>query len=85
MVLEFSRPERPLLSGLYRFYLRRVLPRLGNRAADREGAYTYLANTIAGFPAPATLAGRIREAGFAACGWRPLTGGIVAVHTAVNG
>ncbi len=85
VVLEFSTPTAPLLGGLYRFYLRRVLPRLGDRISGANGPYGYLADTISEFPDPPALAGRIREAGFAACGWVGLTGGIVAVHTAIKG
>jgi ubiquinone/menaquinone biosynthesis C-methylase UbiE len=44
----------------------------------------YLARSIGDFPAPDLLAGKIREAGFAAVGWRSLTGGIVCVHTALK-
>lgn len=82
VVLEFSRPTGPLLSRLYGFYLRRLLPRIGDRVAGRAGPYGYLARTIADFPEPARLAGAIREAGFAACGWRTMSGGVVALHTA---
>ncbi len=82
VVLEFSRPEGPLLSRLYRFYLGAVLPRIGDRVSGESGPYGYLARSIAGFSPAAELAGRIREAGFAACGWRPASGGIVAIHTA---
>ena len=82
VVLEFSTPTQPLLAGLYRFYLRWLLPRIGDGIARRQGPYGYLARTIAEFPDQARLAGRIRENGFAACGWKNLTGGIVAIHTA---
>jgi len=58
------------------------LPRLGDTVARRRGPYGYLARTIREFPEPARLAGRIREAGFAACGWSTMSGGIVAIHTA---
>jgi demethylmenaquinone methyltransferase/2-methoxy-6-polyprenyl-1,4-benzoquinol methylase len=82
VVLEFSRPRGRVLGGLYGFYLRRVLPRLGDGVSGRSGPYGYLARTIGGFPEAPELAGRIREAGFAACGWELLSGGIVAIHTA---
>ena len=85
VVLEFSRPDAPVLAQIYRFYLRRILPRVGDPAAGRDGPYGYLAKTIAEFPDAPELAGRIRESGFAAVGWRKLTGGIVAIHTAVKG
>ncbi|HXV77439.1 MAG TPA: bifunctional demethylmenaquinone methyltransferase/2-methoxy-6-polyprenyl-1,4-benzoquinol methylase UbiE [Candidatus Polarisedimenticolaceae bacterium] len=85
VVLEFSRPAGPWLGPVYRLYLKRVLPRLGGGIAGASGPYRYLAQTIAAFPDPPELAGRIRDAGFAACGWTTLSGGIVAVHTAIKG
>jgi demethylmenaquinone methyltransferase/2-methoxy-6-polyprenyl-1,4-benzoquinol methylase len=84
VVLEFSQPTAPVLSGLYRFYLGRVLPRIGDGVSGNDGPYRYLARTIGDFPAAAELAGRIREAGFAACEWSTMTGGVVAAHTAVK-
>ena len=85
VVLEFSVPTGRTLARLYAFYLRHVLPRIGDRVSGRAGPYRYLASTIATFPDQPQLAGRIREAGFAACGWRNLSGGIVALHTAYRG
>jgi demethylmenaquinone methyltransferase / 2-methoxy-6-polyprenyl-1,4-benzoquinol methylase len=85
VVLEFSEPSSGLPGSLYRLYLSRILPRVGDSVSGKSGPYRYLARTIAAFPGPAILAGRIREAGFAACGWRRLSGGIVAIHTAIKG
>jgi demethylmenaquinone methyltransferase/2-methoxy-6-polyprenyl-1,4-benzoquinol methylase len=84
VVLEFSRPSGPVLSRLHALYLRAVVPMLGDGVAGRRGPYVYLARTIGEFPEPDILAGTIREAGFAAVGWRPLTGGIVCLHTALK-
>jgi demethylmenaquinone methyltransferase/2-methoxy-6-polyprenyl-1,4-benzoquinol methylase len=85
VVLEFSRPTARPLAAAYRVYLERVLPALGDRISGRSGPYAYLARTIGQFPDAPSLAGRIRDAGFAAVGWRTLTGGIVALHTAWAG
>lgn len=84
VVLEFSRPSGPVLSRLYSFYLRSVVPRLGDGTSEGSGPYAYLARTIGEFPEPDLVAGMIREAGFAAVGWRALTGGIVCLHTALK-
>jgi demethylmenaquinone methyltransferase/2-methoxy-6-polyprenyl-1,4-benzoquinol methylase len=84
VVLEFSRPPGPFLSRAYAFYLKNVVPRLGDGASGRRGPYVYLARTIGEFPEPDLLAGTIRESGFAAVGWQPLTGGIVCLHTALK-
>ena len=80
LVLQFSRPSGPLLSRLYRFYLQRILPKLGDGIGGGRGAYRYLASTISEFPDPPALAGRIRDSGFAACDWTTMARGIVAVH-----
>ena len=81
VVLEFSTPSGRAFSRLYHLYLRRILPWIGDGISGRDGAYRYLATTISEFPDPPTLAERVRESGFAACNWRRLTGGIVAIHT----
>lgn len=85
VVLEFSQPEGSIMSRLYRFYLRRLLPRLAGGVGGRASAYRYLAQTIGEFPAAGLLAGKIREAGFAACEWKHLTAGIVAIHIGHKG
>ena len=65
-------------------YLHRILPRLGDGIGRGHGAYGYLARTIADFPEAELLAGHTRDNGFAACDWTRLTGGIVAIHTAIK-
>lgn len=79
-VLEFSQPTAPVLAGLYRLYLRQVLPRIGDSISKKEGPYSYLASTIQRFPDAPALARIIREAGFHRCDWTVLSGGIVAIH-----
>jgi demethylmenaquinone methyltransferase/2-methoxy-6-polyprenyl-1,4-benzoquinol methylase len=81
-ILEFSHPTAPVLAGLYRFYLKRVLPRVGDSISRKDGPYGYLATTIGEFPNAPSLARIIGEAGFGSCDWSLLTGGIVAVHRA---
>ena len=84
VILEFSTPTAPVLSSLYRFYLSRVLPKVGDSVSGRDGPYGYLARTIGGFPDQSTLATRIRDRGFSDCTWKNLTGGIVALHRATK-
>lgn len=82
-ILEFSQPTHPLLRGLYRFYLHGLLPVVGRVLSKRQGAYRYLADSIAGFPDPETLCRFLVDAGFRDASYRQLTGGIVAIHKAV--
>ena len=79
-ILEFSRPTTPLLGPLFQFYFRHVLPRIGNALSGSGNAYSYLQHSVSQFPAPAALAGMMRDAGFSRVEAFPLTGGISYLH-----
>ncbi len=84
VVLEFSTPRRNPLRGLYRFYLRHLLPRVGRLVSKHRDAYDWLPASVTAFPGPEELAERIRAAGFDPVRWTPLTGGICAIHVGVK-
>jgi demethylmenaquinone methyltransferase/2-methoxy-6-polyprenyl-1,4-benzoquinol methylase len=48
---------------------------------DDGEAYRYLVESIRRFPPPATFARMMEQTGFRRVDWRPLTGGIVALHS----
>ena len=78
VVLEITTPAR--LRPFYGLWFDRVVPRLG-RALGRDGAaYAYLPASVRRFPGPAELAARMEAAGLRDVRWRPLAGGIVALH-----
>ena len=81
VVLEFSTPPSRLLWRAYNFYFFNVLPRIGGLLTGRERAYRYLTHSVAEFPGAAAFGAALQECGFARVSWRPLTGGIVCVHT----
>ncbi|HEX9008835.1 MAG TPA: class I SAM-dependent methyltransferase [Holophagaceae bacterium] len=83
-ILEFSAPVLPGLKPLYDWYSMKVLPRIGARISGDASAYTYLPESIRGFPDQAALAGELTGAGFREVRWINLTGGIVALHTGVK-
>ena len=80
-ILEFSEADPGLFGWLYRFYFRRLLPGIGGLVSGDSGAYRYLRSSVADFPSPETLAGWMKEAGFAEVGFRKLTRGIAYLHT----
>jgi demethylmenaquinone methyltransferase/2-methoxy-6-polyprenyl-1,4-benzoquinol methylase len=84
VILEFSTPTAPGLAGLYKLYIDRILPSIGDTVSRKSGPYGYLARSIGAFPDQPTLAKRVRESGFSECRWTNLTGGIVALHTALK-
>jgi len=81
-VLEFSRPAWAWLRRLYGAYGRLLLPAVGRLLSGDARAYTYLPETIRSFPAQEGLAQELRDAGFCSVGWKNLSAGIVALHTA---
>ena len=84
VVCEFSTPTVPAFSFAYKEYLMRALPRVARAVSSNPEAYVYLAESIRAWPDQPTLGRRIEQAGWSQVRWRNLTGGIVALHTAVK-
>jgi demethylmenaquinone methyltransferase/2-methoxy-6-polyprenyl-1,4-benzoquinol methylase len=80
LVLEFSKPQPPLLSQAYDFYSFNVLPKMGQLVAGDADSYQYLAESIRMHPDQETLKGMMEQAGYAEVSYHNLTGGIVAMH-----
>ena len=82
LCLEFSPEQAPGLDRLYELYSFNVIPALGGIVAGDRESYQYLVESIRRFPPPARFAEMIRAAGFGGVTWRPLSGGIAALHSA---
>lgn len=80
-VLEFSEVKADWFKPIYDFHSFRVLPRLGKLFANDADSYQYLAESIRKHPPQEALKGMMEAAGFARCGYRNLSAGIVAIHT----
>ena len=68
---------------MYRAYSG-LIPTIGGWLTGDADAYAYLVESIRRFPGQALLAGKLSEAGFERIAYRNLTGGIVAIHSAVR-
>ncbi len=84
VVLEFSHPPFAPWRGLYHVYLRHAVPAIGGLLTGQRDGFVYLNDSIRRFPDQAELAAELRAAGFSVISWRDLTGGIVALHTALR-
>lgn len=81
VVLEFSSPRRQPFKGLYGWYFRRVLPRIGQLIArNRESAYSYLPASVGEFPQGEALVERLRRAGLSNIHFRRLTLGVATIY-----
>jgi demethylmenaquinone methyltransferase / 2-methoxy-6-polyprenyl-1,4-benzoquinol methylase len=80
-VLEFSTPTRQPFRGVYSWYFRHVLPRVGRLVSRESGdAYQYLPASVGEFPQGEALAQRMRVAGLADVRCYPLTFGVATLY-----
>ena len=79
-ILEFSRIRWPVLGPLFRFYFRRLLPRIGTLISGVSGPYQYLPDSVVKFPDQEALASAMRSAGFADVRYRNFFFGAAALH-----
>ncbi len=80
-VLEFSMPRNRLFGGLYRWYFRHVLPRLGQLfMRNSHAAYHYLPDSVSEFPQGEALTALMQACGLTDTSFRPLTFGIATLY-----
>jgi demethylmenaquinone methyltransferase / 2-methoxy-6-polyprenyl-1,4-benzoquinol methylase len=79
--LEFSTVDVPGLDALYDLYSFNVIPTLGRIVAGEPDSYRYLVESIRRFPRPQAFADMIQAVGFRRVSFRPMSGGIVALHS----
>jgi demethylmenaquinone methyltransferase/2-methoxy-6-polyprenyl-1,4-benzoquinol methylase len=80
VILEITQPSRPPLSTFYSLWFDRIVPILGALAGD-SGAYSYLPESVRGFPDPHRLAVKMDAAGLEGIRYTVLAGGIIAIHS----
>lgn len=84
VVLEFTTPTRQPMKGLYLSYFRHMLPLVGRLVSKHTTAYTYLPESVLGFPVPQALVERMTAAGFTDVRYKTLFGGVCALHVGVR-
>jgi demethylmenaquinone methyltransferase/2-methoxy-6-polyprenyl-1,4-benzoquinol methylase len=80
-ILDFGEPKG-VVGSFYRFYFRRVLPKIGTLVSGVRGPYSYLPRSVTNFPEPYEMLKRMRAAGFAECGWTAYSFGIAGLYRA---
>jgi demethylmenaquinone methyltransferase/2-methoxy-6-polyprenyl-1,4-benzoquinol methylase len=83
-ILEFSEPPPGLAGDLYRWYCRKLLPKIGGWLSGNPSAYKYLPASVARFFRPEELAALMTNAGFKSAKYELWTLRSVALHTATK-
>jgi demethylmenaquinone methyltransferase/2-methoxy-6-polyprenyl-1,4-benzoquinol methylase len=81
LCLEFSHVDVPGLDTVYDAYSFTVVPALGRVVTGDGAPYRYLVESIRKFPRPAVFSQMIGAAGFRRVTDRPMSGGIVRLHS----
>jgi demethylmenaquinone methyltransferase/2-methoxy-6-polyprenyl-1,4-benzoquinol methylase len=84
VVCEFATPVWAPVRWAYQRIMLPSLPMMARRVASNPEAYRYLTESILGWLDQPALARQVERAGWGSVEWRDLTGGIVALHRAVN-
>lgn len=84
-MLEFSMPKRQPVRGIYRWFFRRVLPKVGQAVSRSPSqAYNYLPESVGEFPDGEALVSRMQAAGLQSVQFWPLTCGIATLYVGVK-
>ena len=84
VIVEFSTPTFAPFRIVYMNYLMKLLPKLARKTSSNPAAYLYLAESIRAWPTQEQLASDMNAVGWKNPSWVNLTGGDVAVHTAIK-
>ena len=80
LILEFSLPPNWAVRGLYLFYFRHILTRIGAIVSGDQHAYRYLNTTVEEFPSGDAFCTMMRDAEFRNVEAYPLTFGIATLY-----
>lgn len=80
LFLEFGLPKSKLMRMAHLFYLRNILPHIGNALTGHAFAYTYLNKTIETFPYGQDFCELLKKAGFQYVNYKTLSFGIVHLY-----
>jgi demethylmenaquinone methyltransferase / 2-methoxy-6-polyprenyl-1,4-benzoquinol methylase len=81
-ILEFTEPGSGPLAGVFRFYFKNILPRIGAAVSGDSEAYAYLPSSVSKFPSPPALAALMEKSGFADVRIASWNFGSVILHSA---
>jgi demethylmenaquinone methyltransferase/2-methoxy-6-polyprenyl-1,4-benzoquinol methylase len=83
-ILEFTEPPPGALGDLYRWYCRKLLPKIGGLLSGNPNAYKYLPASVAQFFRPDELVTLMAATGFTSVHYELWALGSVALHTGVS-
>lgn len=81
VVLEFSRPDLPLIKQLYNFYVGVLGPTFGKIFSKNREAYQYLNDSVQKFPEGKNFVSILNQTGYRSTSFKRLSLGICSIYT----
>lgn len=81
VVLEFSRPNKPVFKTVYNIYMNILAPGIGKMLAKNREAYQYLNDSMQAFPERAQFTQIMQGVGYKDTNFKPLTMGICCIYS----
>jgi demethylmenaquinone methyltransferase/2-methoxy-6-polyprenyl-1,4-benzoquinol methylase len=81
VVLEFSQPKSAAVKGLYQLYMGVVAPQMARWFRQNKKAYQYLNESAKKFPERQQFESILKQTGFSATEWKPLSLGICCIYS----
>ena len=82
-ILEFAIPKISLLTSLYLFYFKYIMPFIGSLFGSRK-EYKYLSDSTSEFPQREEFKSIMTKAGFRECKYEEQTFGIAVIYTGIK-
>ena len=80
VILEGTTPRNRVMRAAHRFYMRRVMPRIGALISKNANAYRYLNETIETFPSGTQFCALLTQAGLTKVAATGLNCGLVTIY-----
>ncbi len=82
MLLEFTIPTKSIFTGIFQWYFKHILPKIGHKIAKHATAYQYLFSSVQNFYSPHNIMLLLKKCSFKNIQIVPLTKGVVTVFLA---
>jgi demethylmenaquinone methyltransferase/2-methoxy-6-polyprenyl-1,4-benzoquinol methylase len=80
VILEFSKPRKPIFKGFYQFYMNVVAPKAGKWLSKNKDAYQYLTESVKAFPDGDEFLHILRQTGYTGTYLKTLSLGICTIY-----
>ena len=81
VIMEFSKPKKPLMNKLFKEFTFKIIPKIGDIVANDIDSYNYLAESIESYYSPPEVTEMLGQKGFIKTNYMYIFNEVVTIHT----